>query len=170
VKATLAGATWRRSSTHAIISADLIEIGADAATKEEAIKAATDLLYIAGRTERPREVEEAVWAREETYSTGLGFGFAVPHCKSDSIAAPSLAVLKLASAVEWGSNDGLPVSVVLLLAVPKMEAAGGGSAGHMKVFATLARRLMHEEFRHLLGSAADAASMEACLKKELGIE
>ena len=43
------------------------------------------LQVVAGRTDRPRDVEEAVWAREETYSTGLGFGFAVPHCLIDLI-------------------------------------------------------------------------------------
>jgi mannitol/fructose-specific phosphotransferase system IIA component (Ntr-type) len=40
-------------------------------------------------------------------------------------------------------------AVVILLAVPTAEARGA----HMKIFATLARRLMHEEFRaRLLGA------------------
>ncbi len=153
-----------------IIDAEAIQVGCDALTKEEAIKDAVDLLFLVGRTERPREVEEAVWAREETYSTGLGFGFAVPHCKTDAVATPTLAVLKLHSPVEWGSMDGQPVQVVLLLAVP---AAGGGAGGgggggaHMKVFAKLARRLMHEEFRERMMAASDAPAIEACLRQEL---
>ena len=35
-------------------------------------------------------LEEAVWKREETYATDLGFGFALPHGKSTAVrAAPS---------------------------------------------------------------------------------
>ena len=73
--------------------------GVGVLTKEEAIKDAVDLLALGGRTERPRDVEDAVWKREETYSTGLGYGFAVPHCKTDAIGAPALAVLKRGLAV-----------------------------------------------------------------------
>ena len=148
----------------------MIEVGSDAASKEEAIKHAVDLLMIAGRTERPRMVEEAVWAREAMYSTGLGYGFAVPHCKTDAVSGPALAVLKLRQPVEWGSMDGRPVEVLMLLAVPLSETAGGGGTGHMKVFAKLARKLMHEEFRAKMMDAVDSRGIEACLREELGIE
>ncbi len=148
----------------------MVEAGSDSRTKEEAIKEAVDLLYIAGRTERPRVVEEAVWAREETYSTGLGYGFAVPHCKTDAVTAPALVVVKVRNPVEWNSMDGMPVGVVLLLAVPATEAAGGGGAGHMKTFAKLARKLMHEGFRERLGGAAEATGILECLREELEIQ
>ncbi len=118
------------------------------------------------RTQRPREVEEAVWAREATYSTGLGFGFAVPHCKSTTVTAPTLAVLKLQKPIDWGSMDGQPVQLVLLLAIPADDTTGA----HMKVFAKLARKLMHEEFREHLMSASDAQAVETCLRQELGLD
>lgn len=121
------------------------------------------MLLAAGRVERPREVEEAVWAREATYSTGLGFGFAIPHCKSDAVTSPSLAVVRLKNGVEWGSLDGEAVTMVLLLVVPSSDAAGS----HMKVFAKLARKLMHEEFRGRLMGAGSADEMESCLGREL---
>lgn len=163
---------WRaaEAGTRPVVDQECMLIGADAATKEEAIRQAVELLWIAGRTESPRDVEEAVWAREETYSTGLGYGFAVPHCKSDTVAAPTLIVVKLANPVEWGSMDGQPVSTVLLLTVPATESQGGGAAGHMKIFATLARRLMHEEFRDRLSAVEHPATVEEFLKSELGIQ
>jgi fructose-specific PTS system IIA-like component len=148
-----------------ILDPEAILVGSDAETKEEAIREAVDALYIAGRTERPRAVEEAAWAREATYSTGLGYGFAIPHCKTDAVAAPSLALVKLQSPVEWGSTDGKPVSVVILLAVP----AAAAPEAHLKVFATLARRLMHEEFRDRLTNAADRAAVEQALRAELAV-
>jgi len=149
-----------------LLESEMIVVESDAADKHEAIKEAVDLLFIAGRTEAPRAVEEAVWAREATYSTGLGYGFAIPHCKTDAVTSPTLAVVRLTTAIDWGSMDGLPVSVVILLAVPAADATGA----HMKVFAKLARRLMHEDFRARLTSAPHASAIETCLREELGIE
>lgn len=169
VQALLAGPSWCRAdrATLPILDRELIEVASDARTKEEAIKEAVDLLFVAGRTALPREIEEAVWAREETYSTGLGHTFAVPHAKTDAVTAPTLAVLRLANPVEWGSMDGKPVSTVLLLVVPASESAGGGGAGHMKVFAKLARKLMHDDFRDRLSAGTDAGTIEQCLREEL---
>src|SRR5262249_9138597 len=68
VEALLAGAVGGAAVDGALVpllDEELVEVDCDLATKEEAIKAAVDLLFVAGRTERPREVEEAVWAREE---------------------------------------------------------------------------------------------------------
>lgn len=170
VRSLLAGFAWRAvRDGPPIIDAACIEVGVDAVSKAEAIKAAVDLLAIAGRTERPREIEEAAWAREATYSTGLGYGFAVPHCKCASVKWPTLAVVKLNEPVDWEAMDDQPVHTVLLLAMPEGEAAGGGGAAHLKVFATLARRLMHEGFRDRMASCNDAAAIEALLHEELGI-
>jgi fructose-specific PTS system IIA-like component len=165
VEEILSARGWRRSEAARVVDADTIDVSSDARTKEEAIRDAVDLLFVAGRTDRPGVVEEAVWAREETYSTGLGFGFAVPHCKTSAVSSPTLAVLKLSSPVEWGSMDGQPVRMVLLLTIPESDTTGA----HMKVFAKLARKLMHEEFRERMLGATDRAEIEACLNEELGL-
>ncbi|MGH7132024.1 MAG: phosphoenolpyruvate--protein phosphotransferase [Phycisphaerales bacterium] len=166
VEKLLAGSSWRSGVTESILDPAMIDTGETAATKEEAIKAAVDLLFVAGRTENPRQVEEAVWAREQTYSTGLGYGFAVPHCKTDAVSSPSLVAVKLTHPIEWGSMDGRPVQTVLLLAIPASDTTGA----HMKVFAKLARRLMHDSFRDQLTAASDPKALEACLRTELEIQ
>ncbi len=169
VEALLRAGPQSAARQEGVLDAELIAVGSDANSKEEAIREAVDLLFIAGRTQDAGAVEEAVWAREEKYSTGLGFGFAVPHCKTDAVLAPTLAVLKLTTPMEWGSMDGLPVGIVMLLAVPASETAGGGGAAHMKVFAKLARKLMHEDFRARVEAAVDRDSIVACLREELGL-
>lgn len=170
VRELVSGFAWRAvREGPAVVDASCIEVGVDAVSKAEAIKAAVDLLAISGRTDRPREVEEAVWAREAAYSTGLGHGFAVPHCKCSWVKWPTLAVVTLAEPVDWDAMDGEPVGTVLLLAMPEGEAAGGGGAAHLKIFATLARRLMHEGFRERVRSSADASGIESLLREELGL-
>jgi fructose-specific PTS system IIA-like component len=134
---------------------DLVEVDADCRTKEEAIKAAVDLLYAAGRTDRPRDVEEAVWQREATYSTGFGHGFAIPHCKTDAAGASSMAIVKLRTGVEWKTIDDQPVRTLVLLVIREAEQA----TTHMRVLASLARRLMHEEFREQVEREQDPAAL-----------
>lgn len=155
------------SAQHAapLIQPELVADGVAAATKAEAIKQAVDLLSIAGRTENPRAVEEAVWRRETTYSTGFGHGFAIPHCKTDAVQSSSIAVIRLTSGVEWGALDGQPVRFIILLVMRESE----GADNHMKVFARLARKLMHDEFRAGLENEKDPAALCALLREVLNV-
>jgi fructose-specific PTS system IIA-like component len=148
-----------------LLDRETVIVGSDAACKEEAIQEIVDAFYVAGRTESPRAVEQAVWAREETYSTGLGHGFAVPHCKTDAVAANSIGVLRLARPVDWGSVDGQPVECVILMAIRETDLG----ESHMRVFAQLARRLMDGEFRQRLLAAPDGDAVLDCLAEELGL-
>jgi fructose-specific PTS system IIA-like component len=148
-----------------LIDPDLILPGVDCLTREEAVKAAVDQLYVLGRTEQPRAVEEAVWQREAAYSTGFGHGFAIPHCKTDAVSASSLVVVKLLQPVDWGSSDGKPVRVILLLAVRESDRGGR----HLKVLAHLARKVMHEDFRKRLASEESPAALQAFLEESLGL-
>jgi len=154
-----------QGATQSLLTADFVCMDSRSATKEEALQELVGALYVAGRTEQPRALEDAIWAREAVYSTGLGFGFAIPHCKSDTVSANSIAVLRLAQPLEWGSTDGLPVRCVILLAMRET----GEEGAHMKVFSKLARRLMHEEFRERMLAARDRAEVLSCLEEELGL-
>jgi len=157
VRAVLHDGATRRPSL--LTLPELMLPDADALTREEAIKLAADQLYALGRTEQPQLIEEAVWQREAVYSTGFGHGFAIPHCKTDAVSASSLVVLKLRQPVDWGAADGEPVRVILLLAVRESDRG----VQHMKVLAQLARKVMHEEFRHRLAAEATPGGLYAAL-------
>jgi fructose-specific phosphotransferase system IIA component len=146
-----------------LLEPELVIVGAEAFTKEEAIKQAVDQLYVMGRTERSHAVEEAVWAREATYSTGFGHGFAIPHCKTDAMQFNSLALVKLRAPLAWGSVDDQPVRTVILMAIRESDS----SNEHMKVLSRLARQLMHEEFRDRLEQETDPASLCAFLQESI---
>lgn len=147
------------ASRHALMDRELLLFRDQVESKEEAIREIVDALYISGRTDDPDRLEEALWTREAAYSTGMGHGFAVPHCKSDAVRAGSLAVLKLKNAVEWGSLDGNPVHMVILLAARQSDSA----AAHLQVFSRLARNLMDEDFRNRLLNAADQDALLSIL-------
>jgi len=67
--------------------------------------------------------------------------------------------------VEWGSLDGGTVRLIILLVMRESE----GADSHMKVFARLARKLMHEDFRALLENEKDPAALCAALQAVLNV-
>jgi fructose-specific PTS system IIA-like component len=148
-----------------LIEPALVVIDGESRTKEEAVKEIVDRLYVAGRTDRPREIEDAVWRREAVYSTGFGHGFAIPHCKTDAVRTGSLGLLKLKTAVNWGSLDDKPVQVLILLTIRESDQA----TEHMKVLAALARKLMHEEFRDRLVQERDPEELCRFLKESIDL-
>jgi mannitol/fructose-specific phosphotransferase system IIA component (Ntr-type) len=81
------------------------------------------------------------------------------------VQASSIAVIRLNGGVEWGSLDGWPVRVIILLAMRASE----GADNHMKVFARLARKLMHDDFRALLEHEKDPVALCAALQEALNL-
>jgi|SRR5579864_184187 len=148
-----------------LLCEQLILLESDSRTKEEAIQELVDAFYLAGRTHDRRELEQAVWARESLYSTGLGFGFATPHCKTDAVTANSIGVLRPKSPINWGAADQEPVRMVILIAMREQKAAHN----HMQVFSELARKLMNEDFRERLLKVQNVSTTMEYLAGELSL-
>jgi fructose-specific PTS system IIA-like component len=148
-----------------LLSDDLVLLGSASRTKEEVLQEMVDAFYISGRTEDRDLVEEALWAREAEYSTGLGHGFAIPHCKTDAVTANSICILRLIEPIDWDSIHGEPVRMVVLLALRKSEAANT----HMQVFSSLARKLDDEAFRQHLLRLETAEQVTTYLAEQLGL-
>jgi len=135
----------------AVIDPDLVRLDSASRTSGEAIKELSDLLEISGRVTSASALEEAVWKREETYATDLGFGFALPHAKAAAVRSSSIAFLRPAHAIRWTMEARSRVRGVLMIAIP--ERLKGEE--HLRLIARLSRRLMHEDFRAaLLGAAS----------------
>lgn len=147
-----------------VVDVDLVDIHADCTTKEEAIKYACDTLFLDRRTDNPVALERDFWKREAIYSTGLGHGFAIPHCKTKHILSNSICVFRLGHPVEWGAIDGNPVSVIIAMAIRDTDRAGDT---HLRIFSRLSRNLMHEVFREKIRSAAAAAEIVSFLSEKL---
>jgi len=155
----------RLPSAQPLLSEELIRLDSDSRSKEEAMQEVVDSVYIAGRTQNRQQLEEALWAREAVYSTGLGFGFATPHCKTDAVTANSVGVLRFREPIDWGSVDSEPVHMIIFIAMREPQIANG----HMQVFSKLARKLMNEDFREQLLAIEDSRGMMRYLGEELSI-
>ncbi len=89
--------------------------------------------------------------REETMSTGIGFGIAIPHCSSDRINEVVAAFGRSSSGIEFDALDNAPVKFVVLFIVPKNQFQT-----HLRTLASIAKFLNDRSVREQLGDAKSA--------------
>ena len=93
----------------------------------------------------------ALRAREETMSTGIGFGIAIPHASSDRVDKVVAAFGRSGGGIEFDSLDNAPVKFVVLFVVPKDQFQT-----HLRTLAAIAKFLNDRSVRERLGTAVSA--------------
>ena len=139
-----------RSGSHesAVITPELVMLDvAPGDTAEDVIRALAARTAQAGRADDAAGLASAALAREAKSSTGVPGGVAIPHCRTDHVAAPTLTFVRLAHPVDFGSADG-PADLVFLIAAPLR-----GGKDHLKILSKLARSLVKSSFRDSLREA-----------------
>ncbi|GMB01153.1 fructose PTS transporter subunit IIA [Pelosinus sp. IPA-1] len=126
-----------------IINVNVIDLHLKRSNKDAVMEYMADLINQDGRLTDKEEYIKSVKEREATFTTGIGFGVAIPHGKSDAVKVPTVAFGKCRGGMDWQAVDDKPVYMVFLIAVPKQA----DSNQHLKILAALSRKLMHDEFR-----------------------
>ena len=116
--------------------------------KKAVIDYLAQVIASAGRADTAEGLAGDAIAREETASTGIPGGVAIPHCRSPHVLAPSLGFARLAQPVDFGAADGGLADLVFMIAAPS-----GADDVHLKLLAKLARGLMKSEFTDTLRAA-----------------
>lgn len=129
-----------------VINANLVNLAVDGACKEDIILELAKQIHGEDRLNSYDCYIQSVLDREALTTTGIGFGIAIPHGKCDSVKETTIAFGRTKEAIDWQSLDGEPTQAVFLLAVP--EAHKGDE--HLRIIASLSRKLIHEEFRERL--------------------
>lgn len=94
------------------------------------------------------EVLEALKAREEQVSTGVGYGVAIPHAFSDKLEKVVAVLGRSRSGIDFESLDQKPVHFVILFLVPKKDYHL-----HLQTLAAIAKMFTNLEIRRRLGEA-----------------
>ena len=130
-----------------LLKPEAIRLHQTLADKSEAIERLIDLHASVGNV-RDKEVFRAeILKREELGSTAVGDGIAIPHAKSETVAAPGLAAMTVPSGVDYGAPDGKPSDILFMIAAPL-----DGDL-HLEVLSRLMTLLMDEGLRAKLKAA-----------------
>jgi mannitol/fructose-specific phosphotransferase system IIA component (Ntr-type) len=136
-----------------LLSAGQIIPEMKAGERWEAIEEIVSLLVNAGRIaakDKP-SVLAALKQREETMSTGIGFGIAIPHASSDCVTEVIAGFGRSKAGLEFDSLDNQPVHFIVLFIVPRDQFQT-----HLRTLAAIAKFLNDRTVREELGSAATA--------------
>ncbi|MFD8236074.1 fructose-specific PTS transporter subunit EIIC [Streptomyces sp. NPDC059696] len=141
-----------------MITADLVDLGLSADTKEAAARALAERMVALGRVTDLEGFLADVAAREAQMPTGLDGGIGIPHCRSEHVTEPTLAFGRSAEGIDFGAPDG-PADLIFLIAAP-----AGADDAHLTILSSLARQLMNSEFTDALRAVSDASAAAALIR------
>lgn len=129
--------------------------------KKSVIDELVDLLAAARKVNEPAILKEAVWTREQTRTTGIGHGLAIPHGKSAGMTSLAMAIGKPREPMDFHAIDGQPVRLVVLLASPPDR-----TSDHIQALARISRLMTMDEFRGRIYAAETSSEIYELLKSQ----
>ena len=132
-----------------LLKSQSILLNASPTNKADAIYTLGDLMDKGGNLSDKAEYLEAVFAREESGSTGLGDGIATPHAKSAGVKEAGLAAMVVPNGVDFEALDGQPSRLFFMIAAPE-----GAADTHVEVLSKLATMVIDPDFKNALIQAA----------------
>ncbi len=114
-------------------------------SKQEIIYELVDLLYKNGKIKDREAVYNAVLERENSMTTGLQDGIAIPHAKTDAVDTLCAAVGIVPEGTDFKSLDGKPAQIIILSVAPKSNPSS-----HLEFLSSISSVLQNEENRKRL--------------------
>ncbi len=134
-----------------LLDESVVKVGLAAEDKEEVFAEMTELLVRGGRIHDRDRALQAILAREEMATTGIGSGVAVPHGKDPGVKALTAALGISKKGIEYEATDGEPVYLVFLVLA---EANNPGP--HVQCLGEIARLLQIPGLNERLRAAKTA--------------
>ncbi|MFC6352896.1 fructose-specific PTS transporter subunit EIIC [Rothia nasimurium] len=148
----------------ALITADLISLDENLGeSRFDVIEHLAGAVVGAGRATDFETLYAAARAREEKTDTGIPGGIAIPHCRSEAVTEPTLAMARPNPAVDFGAKDG-PADLIFFIAAP-----ADGDEAHLKILSQMARSLMKKSFTAALREAKTADEVVVLVEEALGL-
>ena len=145
-----------------IVKADHIVPELKADNRWEAIDELVDTLVINDAIEKSNrdDIVDAVRTRENSMSTGIGYGIGIPHASTDLIENVVGALGRSKNGINFEALDNQPVTLVVLFLVPQ-----GQFQKYLHTLANIARQLHDSKYRTALENAEDAVAINKILSQ-----
>ncbi|SFN82917.1 PTS sugar transporter subunit IIA [Proteiniclasticum ruminis] len=117
--------------------------------KEDLLREIAEKICLLGYASDQEKVHKGLLDREKEFETALGEGFAIPHTKSEYIKTPGIMIMKTTEPLSWSEEENADVFIVLFT---PFESEGNT---HLKMLASLSRRLMNQDFKRILHESMD---------------
>ncbi|MHB9100283.1 MAG: PTS sugar transporter subunit IIA [Sulfuricella sp.] len=140
-----------------ILPPDNVLCGLDVSSKAQLFEEAGRLFE--NNLQLPRKkVIDSLATREKLGSTGLGYGFAIPHGRIKSLSVATGAFFKLKTPIPFDAPDGQPASMLFILLAPEQA-----TDLHLQILGELAQMFSNRQLREQLQASSDPAEIHRLL-------
>lgn len=144
-----------------ILHPDCVKVPVESQEKVAVITELVDLLDAKGLLLDRDVALQAVLTREQVQSTGTGAGIAIPHGKCNAVKELVMAIGIAHQPIEFGSVDGRPVTILILLVSPANQ-----TGPHIQALASISRLMLNEQFRQRLERVTSAEEVYDMLSEQ----
>ena len=144
-----------------ILELSCIKVPLQGKNKEAIITELVDVLDAGGFLQDKNSVLQAVLMREQTRSTGIGSGIAIPHGKCNGLKDLVMAMGISPQGVDFQSIDEKPVYIVVLLASP-LDRTGP----HIQALARISRLMLDEDFKNKIQNSSSTQELYELLSSK----
>ena len=134
-----------------ILQPTCVKVPLESKDKQSVISELVDLLNDNGLLLDKNVVLDSVLMREQTRSTGIGSGIAIPHGKCKAVKELVMALGIAGEPIDFESVDEKPVKIIILLVSPANQ-----TGPHIQALARISRLMIDEQFKHELEKATSA--------------
>jgi len=144
-----------------ILQPTCVKVPLEGKDKESVITELVDLLDANGLLLDKNIVLDAVLMREQTRSTGIGSGIAIPHGKCKAVKELVMAIGIAHDPIDFASVDGKPVTIIILLVSPADQ-----TGPHIQALARISRLMLDEQFKQGLEKSTSAEQVYELLSNK----
>ena len=142
---------------HEILKEEYIRVNLASKSKDDLIKQMIKIIENSPYVLDIKKVEQAVFDRELSVSTGIGNGLAFPHGKTDGVTDNIISFAITEKPVDYDSQDEIPVRLVFFL-------VGRDPNHHLKLISRISRIIRDEDNRAKLLQATSASEVFNIIK------
>jgi len=128
-------------------------------TKEEAISEMSQLLNRSGKVKDVNYLQQQIMEREKLESTSIGFGVAVPHCRSLDVKETIIVTGVVRHGFKWHKRDKDPIEIIFLIVTPSDDPEK-----HLEALKIVAQTASCPNFREEIGTILASSNIQLELK------
>ena len=142
------------------INSNAVEARLKGVSKQEIIEEMVDLVIRSGQLEygKKEKVLKSILEREKTMSTGMQYGIAIPHAKTNAVKEVVCAIGIKRQGVDFQSLDGEPSKIFAMILSPR-----GVAGPHIRFMADISQLFMDVGCRKRLVEAEDNQQLYSIL-------
>ena len=144
-----------------ILQPTCVKVPLENKDKQSVISELVDLLDDNGLLLDKDVALDSVLMREQTRSTGIGSGIAIPHGKCKAVKELVMAIGVAGEPIDFESVDGKPVTIVILLVSPADQ-----TGPHIQALARISKLMIDEQFKQGLEKAKSAEEVYELLNNK----